>query len=124
MKVQGSIEFTVLERSAEKAVSEMPVTAGVKNPFGVAHAGAILWFADVTATVLVMGKVDVSAGVQGFPLAIALNANFLSNQSEGTFKATSTFVKKGRTVSVVRTTVTGAGEKLVADITTSHVLSK
>jgi 1,4-dihydroxy-2-naphthoyl-CoA hydrolase len=124
MKVQGSIEFTVLERGADKAVSEMPVTAGVKNPFGVAHAGAILWFADVTATVLVMGKVDVSAGVQGFPLAIALNANFLSNQSEGTFKATSTFVKKGRTVSVVRTTVTGAGEKLVADITTSHVLSK
>lgn len=124
MKVQGSIEFTVLERSAEKAVSEMPVTAGVKNPFGVAHAGAILWFADVTATVLVMGKVDVSAGMQGFPLAIALNANFLSNQSEGTFKATSTFVKKGRTVSVVRTTVVGTGEKLVADITTSHVMSK
>ena len=124
MKVQGSIEFTVLERSAEKAVSEMPVTAGVKNPFGVAHAGAILWFADVTATVLVMGKVDVSAGMQGFPLAIALNANFLSNQSEGTFKATSTFVKKGRTVSVVRTTVVGTGEKPVADITTSHVMSK
>ena len=124
MKVQGSIEFTVLERSAEKAVSEMPVTAGVKNPFGVAHAGAILWFADVTATVLVMGKFDVSAGMQGFPLAITLNANFLSNQSEGTFKATSTFVKKGRTVSVVRTTVVGTGEKLVADITTSHVMSK
>jgi 1,4-dihydroxy-2-naphthoyl-CoA hydrolase len=124
LKLQGSIEFTVLERSAEKAVSEMPVTAGIKNPFGVAHAGAILWFADVTATVLVMGKVDASAGMQGFPLAISLNANFLSNQSEGTFKATSTFVKKGRTVSVVRTTVVGTGEKLVADITTSHVLSK
>jgi len=62
--------------------------------------------------------------MQGFPLAIALNANFLSNQSEGSFKATSTFVKKGRNVSVVRTTVVGAGEKLVADVTTSHVLSK
>lgn len=124
MKVQGSIEFTVVERSAEKVVSEMPMTTGIKNPFGVAHAGAILWFADVTATVLAMGKVDASSGMQGFPLAIALNANFLSNQSEGTFKATSTFVKKGRTVSVVRTTIVGAGEKLVADITTSHVLSK
>ena len=121
MKVQGSIEFTVVEQSAERVVSEMPVTAGIKNPFGVAHAGAILWFADVTATVLV---IEASAGVQSFPLAIALNANFLSNQSEGDFKATSTFVKKGRTVSVVRTTVVGAGEKLVADITTSHVLSK
>ena len=124
MKIQGSIEFTVVERSPERVVSEMPVIAGIKNPFGVAHAGAILWFADVTATVLVMGKVDASAGMQGFPLAIALNANFLSNQSEGSFKATSTFVKKGRTVSVVRTTVVGVGEKLVADITTSHVLSK
>lgn len=124
MKIQGSIEFTVVEQSPERVVSEMPVIAGIKNPFGVAHAGAILWFADVTATVLVMGKVDASAGMQGFPLAIALNANFLSNQSEGSFKATSTFVKKGRTVSVVRTTVVGVGEKLVADITTSHVLSK
>ena len=124
MKVQGSIEFTVIERSVDKVVSEMPVTAGIKNPFGVAHAGAILWFADVTATVLAIGKADVSSGMQGFPLAIALNANFLSNQSEGVFKATSTFVKKGKTVSVVRTTVVGAGDKLVADITTSHVLSK
>jgi uncharacterized protein (TIGR00369 family) len=124
VKIQGSIEFTVVEQSPERVVSEMPVIAGIKNPFGVAHAGAILWFADVTATVLVMGKVDASAGMQGFPLAIALNANFLSNQSEGSFKATSTFVKKGRTVSVVRTTVVGVGEKLVADITTSHVLSK
>jgi len=124
VKVQGSIEFTVVERSADKVVSEMPVTAGIKNPFGVAHAGAILWFADVTATVLAMGKVEASSGMRGFPLAIALNANFVSNQSEGSFKATSTFVKKGRTVSVVRTTVVGAGEKLVADVTTSHVLSK
>jgi uncharacterized protein (TIGR00369 family) len=124
VKIQGAIEFTIVEQSAGKVVSEMPVTAGIKNPFGVAHAGAILWFADVTATVLVMGKPEASAGMQGFPLAIALNANFLSNQSEGSFTATSTFVKKGRTVSVVRTTVVGAGEKLVADITTSHVLSR
>ena len=35
-----------------------------------------------------------------------------------------TFVKKGRTVSVVRTTVTGADDKLIADVTTSHVLAK
>jgi len=124
VKVHGSIDFTIVEQNDERVVSEMPITAGMKNPYGVAHAGAILWCADVTATVLVMGRVEASAGVQGFPLAIALHANFLSNQSEGSFKATSTFVKKGRTVSVVRTTVVGAGEKLVADITTSHVLSK
>ncbi|MBV9788235.1 MAG: PaaI family thioesterase [Chloroflexi bacterium] len=124
MKVQGSIEFTIVEQSAEQVVSEMPVTDGIKNPFGVANAGAILWFADVTASVLVLGEVEPAPGMKGFPLAISLNANFLSNQTEGSFTATATFVKKGRTVSVVRTTVVGAGEKLVADITTSHVLSQ
>ena len=121
-EVSAALAAGLREGGAE--AEEMPVADGIKNPFGVAHAGAILWFADVTATVLVMGKVDVTAGMQGFPLAIALNANFLSNQSSGSFRAISVFVKKGRTVSVVRTTVTGTGEKLIADVTTSHVLSK
>lgn len=124
MHVQGSIDFTITEQTAERVVAEMPVRAGIKNPFGGVHAGAMLWFADVAATVLVMGHGKPSEGMKGFPLAIALNANFLGNQSEGTFKAISSFVKRGRTVSVVRTVVYGAGEKLIADVTTSHVLSK
>jgi 1,4-dihydroxy-2-naphthoyl-CoA hydrolase len=124
MKMQGSIEFTVTERSKDRVVSEMPVTAGVKNPFGVVQAGAMLWLADVTATILVMDSDQPSEGMKGFPLAISLNANFLGNQKEGSFKAVSTYVKRGRTVSVVRTTVSGAGDKLLADVTTSHVLSK
>lgn len=124
MKVKGSIEFTITEHSEERVVSEMPVGAGITNPFGVAHAGALLWLADVTATVLVMGRADATKGMKGFPLAISLNANFLGNQSAGSFKAVSSFVKRGRTVSVVRTSVYGAGDKLMADVTTSHVLSK
>lgn len=124
MKVEGHIEFTVVEQTAERVVSEMPVQAGIKNPYGTVHAGATLWFADVTATVLVMGRPDATEGMKGFPLAINLNANLIGNQTEGVFKATSTFVKRGRTVSVVRTEVTGADGKLIADITTNHILSK
>ena len=124
MKIQGSIEFAVTERSADRVVSEMPLGDGVKNPFGVIHAGAMLWLADVTATILVMGTDQPSEGIKGFPLAINLNANFMGNQAEGSFKAVSSFVKRGRTVSVVRTTVYGAGDKMIADVTTSHVLSK
>ncbi|MGH8460430.1 MAG: PaaI family thioesterase [Stenotrophobium sp.] len=124
MKVQGSIEFTITERSAERVVAEMPIAAGIKNPFGVVHAGAMLWFADVAATVLAMGPGEMSEGMKGFPLAISLNANLLGNQTEGVFKAVATFVKKGRTVSVVRTSIYGTGDKLVADVTTSHVFSK
>lgn len=124
MKVEGHIEFTVVEQSAERVVSEMPITAGIKNPYGTVHAGATLWFADVTATMLVMGKSDASEGMKGFPLAINLNANLIGNQTDGTFKAISTFVKRGRTVSVVRTEVYGTGDKLIADVTTNHILSK
>ena len=124
MTVNASISFTITERSGDRVVSEMPITTTMKNPYGVVHAGAMLWMADVTATVLVMGREDRPESGAGFPLAISLNANFLSNQREGSFKAVATFVKRGRTVSVVRTIVYGSDEKLIADVTTSHVLSK
>lgn len=124
MKFEGSIEFTVIERADDRVVSEMPIHAGIKNPFGVVQVGAILWFADVTASVLVLGAAPVSEGMKGFPLAINLNANFTGNQTRGTFTAVSSFVKRGRTVSIVRTLVYGANEKLIADVTTNHLLSK
>ena len=124
MKFEGSIEFSIIERADNRVVSEMPIRAGIKNPFGVVHVGAILWLADVTATVLVMGPTQTSEGMKGFPLAITLNADFIGNQTDGMFKAVSSFVKRGHTVSVVRTLVYGADEKLIADVTTNHVLSK
>jgi uncharacterized protein (TIGR00369 family) len=123
MKIEGSIEFSIIERAADRVVSEMPIRAGMKNPFGVVHVGAILWFADVTATILVMGSTEPSEGMKGFPLAITLNANFIGNQKDGTLTAVSSFVKRGRTVSIVRTLVHGADDKLMADVTTNHVLS-
>jgi uncharacterized protein (TIGR00369 family) len=124
MKVAGTIEFTIVEHGADRVVSEMPIHAGVKNPFGAVHAGAMLWLADVTATMLVLGPTPATPGMKGFPLAITLNASFVGNQTEGTFKAVASFVKRGRTISVVRTLVYGAAEKLIADVTTNHVLSQ
>jgi len=63
-------------------------------------------------------------GMKGFPLAISLNANFMANQTEGLFRAVASFMKHGQTVSVVRTIVYGAENKVIADVTTTHVLSK
>lgn len=101
----------------------MPIQSGIKNPFGVVQAGAILWLADVTASVLLLGCVMPSENMKGFPLAISLNAHFLANQREGSFRAVASFVKKGRNVSVVRTVVYGESDRIIADVTTSHVLS-
>ena len=124
MEFEGSIQFTITEQTSDRVVGEMPIHAGIKNPYGVVHVGAMLWFADVCATVLVFGTTKVEEGAKGFPLAINLNGNFTSNQSEGMLKAISVFVRRGRTINIVRTSVYGDKDKLVADVTTNHVLAK
>lgn len=124
MRIQGQIDFTITERTSDRVTGEMPIISGIKNPFGTVHAGAILWFADVAATVLAMNSGSASEGMKGFPLAISLNANLLGNQKEGALLAIASFVKKGKAVSVVRTVVSGTDGKLIADVTTSHVLSQ
>jgi len=121
MVVRGTIDFTIVERSEDGVVGEMPVQPGILNPYGVVHAGALIWFADVCATTLALGGADASPGGSGFPLAIDLHAAFLGNQKDGVLEARAAFVKRGRRVSVVRTTVTGTGGLLLADVTTTHV---
>lgn len=124
MQVRGTIEFEIREKTADYVLAEMPIQPGILNPFGVVNAGAILWFADVAASVLLMDAAHDQTGMNGFPLAINLNANLISNQREGTFTARAVVVKRGRTVSVVHTEVRGADDKLIADLTSNHVLSK
>jgi 1,4-dihydroxy-2-naphthoyl-CoA hydrolase len=121
MKIEGNIEFQVVEQTSERVVAEMPVQPGILNPYGSVNAGAILWFADVTATILVLGPSRPTEGMAGFPLCITLNANFISNQKDGTFRAVATFVKQGKRVNVVRTIIYGKSDRLIADVTTNHV---
>ena len=120
-KRTGELEFTIEERRDDCVVSRMPVGKGALNPFGTVQAGAMLWFADVTATVLAIGTSELGEKGQGFPLAINLNANLLSNQRGGEIFAQARFVRKGKRVTVVRTRVTGDDGRLLAEVTTTHV---
>ena len=101
--------------------SRMPVATGILNPFGTVQAGAMLWLADVTATVLAIGKTRLGQKGQGFPLAINLNAHLLGNQRGGDIRAEARFVRKGKRVTVVRTRVLGDSDQLLAEVTTTHV---
>jgi 1,4-dihydroxy-2-naphthoyl-CoA hydrolase len=118
---RGEIEFSIKERKADCVISIMPVKEGILNPFGTVHAGAMLWLADVTATVLALENVELGADGKGFPLAINLNTSLLGNQGEGEIRAEARFVRSGKRVSVIRTLVTGAQERLLAEVTTTHV---
>jgi 1,4-dihydroxy-2-naphthoyl-CoA hydrolase len=118
---RGEIEFSIKERKADCVISIMPVKEGILNPFGTVHAGAMLWLADVTATVLALENVELGADGKGFPLAINLNSSLLDNQGEGEIRAEARFVRSGKRVSVIRTLVTGAQGRLLAEVTTTHV---
>jgi acyl-coenzyme A thioesterase PaaI-like protein len=71
----GEIEFFIEKRKEDCVVSRMPVAQGALNPFGTIQAGAMLWLADVTATVLAIGNAELGEEGQGFPLAINLGSS-------------------------------------------------
>jgi len=124
MKYNWEIEFYIEEVNDQHAISTMPVQSRMLNPFGTVHAGAMIWFADVTATVLALGTETIPEDGKGFPLAINLYSTLLGNQRKGELRAESTFVHKGKQMMIVRTRVTGDNDKLLAEITTTHVPAK
>jgi 1,4-dihydroxy-2-naphthoyl-CoA hydrolase len=117
----GSIAFTIERREADCVVSRMPVTDGVRNPFGTVQAGALVWLADVTASVLAIGDARIGPEGQGFPLALDLHTTLLANQRDGEITAEARFVRKGRRVLVIRTLVKGEGDRLLAEVTSTHL---
>jgi 1,4-dihydroxy-2-naphthoyl-CoA hydrolase len=120
-KRTGNIEFFIEERQEDCVISRMPVQAGILNPFGTVQAGAMLWLADVTATVLAIGKTEIGENGKGFPLAVDLHTTLLGNQRDGEIRAEARFVRRGKRVIVVRTRVTGNEGRLLAEVTTTHV---
>jgi uncharacterized protein (TIGR00369 family) len=99
----------------------MPISKGMLNPFGTIHAGAMIWMADVTATVLALQNASVGPDGRGFPLAINITTNLIGNQREGEIIAEAKLVRKGKRVTVIRTTILGQNNALLAEVTTTHV---
>jgi 1,4-dihydroxy-2-naphthoyl-CoA hydrolase len=116
-----SLRFTIEERSSELARGRMPIADGMLNPFGTVHAGALLWFADVVATVCAIGDTTVGPDGKGFPLAVTLNAQLLGNRSSGALTAEARPVRRGKRLIVVRTEVKDADGALLLDVTTAHM---
>ena len=122
---KGGLEFDILEAGPDKAVATMPVTDSMLNPFGTVHAGAMIWFADVTATVCAIGDPDsVAADGSNFPLAVDLHTVLAGNQKDGILTATAIPVRRGRNMVVIRTEVTGKDGKLLISMTTTHVAAR
>lgn len=117
----GEISFEIVEQAPDWVRASMEVAEGVQNPFGTVHAGALLWLADVTATVLALQGVAISAEGKGFPLAIDLNAQLIGSRRDGSLTAEAVCVRGGRRDGVIRTTVTEVDQRLPVDVTTTHM---
>jgi len=119
---RGCVDFTIESREIDRVVAKMPVAEGARNAFGTMHAGALIWFADVAATICAVGDLEtIDENGQGFPLAIDLHTVLTGNERDGILTATATTVKRGRKLIVVRTEVTGQAGRLLMDMTTTHL---
>ena len=120
-KRTGNIEFYIEERTDDYVISRMPVTKGIRNPFGTVQAGAMIWLADVTATVMAIGNSEIGEDGRGFPLAVDLHTTLLGNQRDGEIRAKARVVRRGKRVIVIRTRVTGNEGRLLAELTSTHI---
>lgn len=123
-RLSGQIEFDITSVSQTEAEGHMAVGPGILNPFGTIHAGALVWFADVIATNLVLGGEPVTQGMDSFPVAVTLNAQLLANAQTGLLTARAVWVKKGRRVSTVRTLVMDDRGRQLLDLTSTHVSAR
>jgi len=117
----GHIDFSIEERHEDYVISRMPVAEGVLNPLGLVQAGAMIWLADVTASVLAIGNREIGPEGKGFPLAVSLHASLLGNQKDGEINAEARFVRRGDRLMVIRTRLTGKDNRLLAEVTSTHI---
>lgn len=118
---RGELEFFIRERDPECVVGVMPVKEGALNPFGLVQTGAMVWLADVVATILAIENTELGPGGSGFPLCIDLHMSLMGNQKGGEIRAEARPVRIGKRVTVIRTRVLGENDRLLAEVTTTHV---
>jgi uncharacterized protein (TIGR00369 family) len=91
------------------------------NPTGNVNGGVIISLADNLSTGVANRAYFDKTGQQRFLVGVDLHAVMLANQQGGTLTARARVVRVGRRVTVIRTEVRGDGDRLLAEITTTHV---
>jgi 1,4-dihydroxy-2-naphthoyl-CoA hydrolase len=110
-----------ISATPELAVLQIECGPQHLNPTGMVHGGVMVSLADNTATMLANTHRMATENDGKFMVGIDLHATFLSNQPGGTLRTEARFVRAGKRVAVVRTQVLGAGGRLLAEVTTTHV---
>ena len=91
------------------------------NPTGNINGGVIISMADNLSTGAANRAYFDKTGERKFMVGVDLHAVMLANQKGGTIRAVSTPVRVGRRITVIRTEVRGEENRLLAEVTTTHV---
>lgn len=91
------------------------------NPTGNVNGGVIISLADNLSTGVANRAYEDKTGDRRFMVGIDLHAVMVANQQGGTITAQATVVRVGRRVTVIRTQVRGDSDRLLAEVTTTHV---
>ena len=91
------------------------------NPTGNINGGVLISLADNLATGVANRHWQEKTGEKAFLVGVDLHAAMLTNQQGGTITARSEPVRVGRRVVVIRTQISGEDNKLLAEITSTHI---
>ena len=91
------------------------------NPTGNINGAVFLSMADNLSTGCAGRAYAEKFGEDRFMVGVDVHAVMLANQLGGTVRAVSRAVRVGRRITVVRTEVRGEADRLLADVTTTHV---
>jgi uncharacterized protein (TIGR00369 family) len=113
-----------LEVSGERAVAELAFRPDLAQLTGVFHAGVILSLADEAATACGIHAIrpDGTWDPGRFPLTIQLSANLMRNTNTGKLIAEAVPLHKGRTSMVIQATVRDEAGRVMAVVTTTHLV--
>lgn len=101
--------------------AEIRIESHHQNPTGNINGGVIISLADNLSTGAANRAYFEKTGERRFMVGVDLHAVMLANQQGGTIRAISRPVRVGRRVTVIRTEVRGADDRLLAEVTTTHL---
>lgn len=91
------------------------------NPTGNINGGVIISLADNISTGAANRAYFAKTGEQKFLVGVDLHAVMLANQQGGSIRGIARPVRVGRRITVIRTEVRGDNDRLLAEVTTTHV---
>ena len=91
------------------------------NPTGNINGGVFLTMADNASTGAANRAYFEKTGERKFMVGVDLHAIMLSNQQGGVIRAVAKPVRVGRRITVIRTQILGNEDKVLAEVTTTHV---